>query len=72
MLAPGSSLVFSPPLPTLTMDTLEASSSMITPLPLSFLVRLLAVVTLPLLSTVNVISSVFRVKPSGEVISSSL
>ena len=54
------------------MDTLEALSSMITPLPLSFLVRLLTVVTLPLLSTVNVISSVFRVKPSGVVISSSL
>ena len=72
MLAPGSSLVFSPSLPTLTMDTLDALSSIITPLPVSFLVRLLAVVTLPLLSTVNVISSVFRVKPSGEVISSSL
>ena len=72
MLAPGSSLVFSPSLPTLTMDTVDALSSMITPLPLSFLVRLLAVVTLPLLSTVNVIFSVFRVKPSGEVISSSL
>ena len=72
MLAPGSSLVFSPSLPTLTMDTLEASSSMTTPLPVSLFFKPAAVVTLPLLSTVNVISSVFRVKPSGEVISSSL
>ena len=72
MLAPGSSLVLSPSLPTLTTDTLEASSSMITPLPVSLFFKPVAVVTLPLLSTVNVISSVFRVKPSGEVISSSL